>query len=197
MQFDRELDRDRQVHPGFFDLDYGDYYDTHVASVEQIFLDLEQRGTAVVPRGSSHMLPLRRRKPVSQRSNSSTLDRCGTPMIVSIDGDWTGDFGHFGPWERALAIAAHAAGYGYATLASRGSMTRFPRVLPTFTHGTLQRELLDLHLLERELEHGLQQACGDGTRYSCAVNVADVWLLSGVLQVVFAAALVTPHSSST
>ena len=103
-QFDRELDEIRWVHPGFFELDYDDYYDEHVNAVEQMFVDLEVRGIDVIPRTQSRMLPLRRR----MQSVHPPRHRVPHPppvrsTIISVTPDWTGSFGHYGPWERAVS----------------------------------------------------------------------------------------------
>ena len=120
--------------PGFFELDYGDYYDQHVAAVEQMFLDIEFRGGRITPRTPSFMLPLRRRSPTQRPSAPASphADRSVADAIVSITPDWTGDFGHFGPWERAVGAARGACGYDVSVACRVGRLESHRRsVVPT------------------------------------------------------------------
>ena len=169
VQFDEELRGDQAGPPGFFELDYGDYYEQHLVTVERMLLDLEVRGgtrpSAVTP---SYMLPLRRRaRRRTSRGPVADPQRARTP-IVSLTPDWTGDFGHFGPWERAVGPAAASA-----RLSSTGRWPAGPwrrrtaRSVPTFTHGTMRRECADLAGSRRSFDGGLDAAAGDGAR-SCA-----------------------------
>lgn len=185
VQFDRELEEIRLAHPGFFELDYGDYYDEHVVRVEQLFLDIEVRGGSVESLTPSFMLPLRRRaSPAAVGTGDDIRPRppAASPTVISLSPDWTGDFGHFGPWERAIGNAARAAGYEYRTLASRANASQDSSVIPTFTHGTLHREISDASRFADELRRGLQAAVGCGRAIVC-FYAADVWHLPSILEI--------------
>lgn len=187
VQFDRELEEIRSAHPGFFELDYGDYYDQHVAAVEQMFLDIELRGGTVNSRAHSFMRPLLRRSeaadsPVVVGRTRAHRDPSPAAIIASITPDWTGDFGHFGPWERAVGGAARARGHEYRSLASRALDPPVDTAIPTFTHGTLNRECVDSARFEHELRRGLDAVAGDALAIA-SFYAADVWHLPSLLNV--------------
>lgn len=187
VQFDREVQEIKLVHPGFFELDYGDYYDQHVAAVEQMLLDIELRGGVVRARTPSFMRPLRRRS-ATVSPTADARSPCAGPrpplatLLVSITPDWTGNFGHFGPWERAIGNAARARGYVYRSLTSQALDPPDDSALPTFTHGTLHRECFDSTRFEHELRAGLNRAAGDSAAV-VGFYAADVWHLPSVLNV--------------
>lgn len=187
VQFDREMQEIKLVHPGFFELDYGDYYDQHIAAVEQTLLDIELRGGVVRARTPSFMRPLRRRSAAWSPTADAGVQGAGprrplaTP-VVSVTPDWTGSFGHFGPWERAVGSAARARGYDYRSLASRALVPPDDSALPTFTHGTLNRECFDSTRFEHELRAGLAAVAGESAAV-VGFYAADVWHLPSVLNV--------------
>lgn len=186
VQFDRELSEIRLVHPGFFDVDYDDYYEQHMAAVEQLFLDIEVRGGVIRSRSPSFLRPLRRRAApdvaTAAVGGRRRRRRPSAPVIASVTPDWTGSFGHFGPWERAVGDAARARGYEYRSLASRALELADASVLPTFTHGTLHRENADQRRFERELRAGIDAAAGDVPAIVCFYT-ADIWHLPSILNV--------------
>ena len=173
----------RLAHPGYFDFDGDDDYEQHVAALEQMVQDLELLGVTVRGASKSFMMPLRRRAvpsgelPMVDRSRM----RCARLCLISITPDWTGSFGHFGPWERALSEAARASGYDYCSLASRALDDTDPSVLPVFTHGTLNREPAFVDRFEAELRAGLAAVAGKSCATAC-FYAADVWHLPSILQ---------------
>ncbi len=180
VQLERELADIRHVHPGFFELDYADYYDTHVAALEQMCLDIELRGGVIEPMTPSAMMPLVRRSPSTVRSacdHGSIL----SPLIVSVTPDWTSDFGHFGPWEQAVRCAARASGYQYRSLASRALADHHDWVVPTFTHGTIDREGARVEQFEHDLRDGLDHIEGTADQMIVCFYVASVWHLPTLL----------------
>lgn len=188
VQFERQLAEARLAHAAYFERDHADYANQHVAALEQVLLDIETRGGTVRPLSPSSMLPLRRRAPGAPPSGKPsgsfalTGDGSAAPIVVSITPDWTGDWGHFGPWERTVGTAAEAAGYRYRSLASIGLASRDPSARPTFTHGTLGRECVFTQQFERELRAGLNEAAGQGPEIACFYT-ADVWHLPVILEV--------------
>jgi FkbM family methyltransferase len=181
VQFEKELTEIRSVHPGFFNLDYADYYGQHVAALGQMLLDLELRGRTIEPITPSSMLPLKRRKRDDQ-APAGGADRPASPAVVSVTPDWTGDFGHFGPWERAVRAAARAAGYHYRSLGSRALPPRESWMVPTFTHGTVDDERARIPEFAQDLRDGLAHSIGDGASAIVCFYAASVWHLPPLLE---------------
>jgi hypothetical protein len=131
VQFDRELDEIKAVHPGFFDIDHLDYYEQHVQDLHNMVSDLEGRGFRVTPGTPSNLRPLRIRS-APDLINAAAVAR-DRPMLVSVTPDWVDDFGHFGPFERRLLAASQRAGLTHVALTSTGLQRPEPWQLPTFT----------------------------------------------------------------
>ena len=173
VQFDEELEDIRLVHPGFFELDYDDYYDQHVATVEQMFLDIELRGGTVTSRTPSFMRPLRRRSAAIDQptaSNRRAIRRRPTSdLIVSITPDWTGDFGHFGPWERAVGAAARSAWFQLSLARQPGvGAARRLRACQLSRTERCTARCADSALFECELRDGLDATGRRQRQRSCA-----------------------------
>ncbi len=138
VQLRDELEAIRRVHPGFFQVDFEDYYDDHVATVEQVFEACEARGIEIVGMSTSHMPPVVRRSALL-RLPAIDWDvpdaASSTTLVVSVDPDWVDDFGHHGPWFRALRNELDVLGVPSVSLASRAN-TSGDGALPTFTYPT-------------------------------------------------------------
>lgn len=135
VQFDQELEDIRLVHPGFFEIDYADYYSEHIATVERIFAQLEERGTKILPLAESYVPALRRR--AARRPVARPLTTSGSgEVLVSLTPDWIGDSGHFGPLERRIHEAAEAAGHMHIALASAGLQPTADWQVPTFSEAS-------------------------------------------------------------
>lgn len=94
-QFNDELAAIKRVHPGFFDLDYNDYYEDRVKTVEAAVAQFEAAGGTIdsltpsfIPAFGTHYLGLKQ------------------PRIVSIDPDAVSSFGHYAGYQRLLENAA-------------------------------------------------------------------------------------------
>ena len=133
VQLGAELEEIRYVHPGFFDVDYDDYYGTHVAQVEAMIRHLEDRGIEVRSVTDSMMAPLRRRPRV--REAPVVVDDNAVPKarLVSITPDWVDDFGHYGPFERRLHQAATDAGIEHIAFGSAAMTPIEDWQIPFFT----------------------------------------------------------------
>jgi len=132
VQFKDELDEIKQVHPGFFNIDYDDYYSTHVAQLEGIIRGLEARGLEVRSLTRSHMNPLRRRYDLPNKVVAQHRPTSG-PRLVSLTPDWIDDFGHFGPFERRLHQSASEAGLDHIAVASAALEPSGDWQIPFFT----------------------------------------------------------------
>ena len=188
VQLGRELEEIKTVHPGFFDLDYENYYTSHVNALEQLLRRVEQQGINVSPRTPSFMTPLRRRTrtpdldPLTSESHPPTTPP-RADVILSITPDWVDRFGHFGPWERRVRQAARDSGLEYRSLASKALVPEAESELRVFTHGTLSSEPFDPALFELELREQLALVAGTGHRVYVVFYTADVWHLPSMLAV--------------
>lgn len=180
VQLGRELEEIRDVHPGFFNVDYSDYYDEHLAVLETVITAAEQIGVRVRPRSASFMAPLRRRD-CSQSPTRPPPRSASSAIIVSITPDWVNQFGHFGPWERALSRAAIDAGLDHRSLASLALDTTDEHVFPTFSHGTVSRPPSDPELFESQLRHAIESIKSEKRSLFVCFYTADVWHLPVLL----------------
>lgn len=135
VQFDEELKDIRLVHPGFFEVDYADYYEEHVANLERLLSLLEARGKEIRPLAAS-FIPALRRRATSQSLERTSGTKQTHAALVSITPDWIGSFGHFGPFERRVHEVAAAAGLSHVALASAGLLDTDDWQVPTFSEAT-------------------------------------------------------------
>jgi hypothetical protein len=135
VQLDQELQDIRLVHPGFFEIDYADYYEDHIATVERLLSQLDVRGKTTRPLVESFIPALRRR--LAAHAEVRPIPASETrSVLVSITPDWIGTFGHFGPFERRVHEAAEAAGLVHHALASQGLLPDAEWQVPTFSEAT-------------------------------------------------------------
>jgi hypothetical protein len=133
---DDELRDVRLVHPGYFDRGLADGYEEDMATLERLFVQVEERGGEIRAMTRSHIPALRRRW---ARLAAPRLAEVSprTPALVSLTPDWIGDFGHFGPFERRIHAAAEAAGNTHLALASAGLEPLADWQIPLFSEATL------------------------------------------------------------
>lgn len=184
VQFDRELQEIRLVHPGFFEVDYADYYADHIATLERLFVGLDERGIEVRSLANSFVPALRRRSmaPFEGSPVPATESR---PMLVSLAPDWIGDAGHHGPFERRVHEVAEATGHAHIALASAGLQPVADWQIPTFsepTYGSGGRFAPVGRLFEGELRIALEhlRLRPDAVLY---LYTADVWHVVAILAV--------------
>ena len=135
VQLDQELQDIKLVHPGFFEIDYADYYEDHIATVERMASQLDIRGKTLRPLVESFIPALRRRQTDSVEVPAIPASET-RPVILSLTPDWIGTFGHFGPFERRVHEAAEENGILHLSLASRGLLPDADWQLPIFSEQT-------------------------------------------------------------
>lgn len=186
VQLDNELDEIRAVHPGFFDIDYADYYAEHVQALEDMLTTMERRGMRIGSASPSFMRPLRRRMLDGMDPLVVDEPRTASPkadLIISVTPDWVDEYGHFGPWERSARVAASARGYEYRTLASKALEPGNGDAIQAFTHVTLSKHPFDATVFEAELREQLNALANDGHRRHVCFYTADIWHLPALLSI--------------
>lgn len=184
VQLDQELKDIRLVHPGFFDLDYANYYDEHIAATERLFASLEERGTGIRPMTESY-IPALRRRAIPPVMGEPDRTEASQPTLVSLTPDWISDFGHFGPFERRVHQVAEANGHRHVALTSAGLQPTADWQVPTFSEATLSPSRR-FAPVGRKFEGELRAALRQRTLGSDAVvflYTADVWHLPALLAV--------------
>ena len=101
-QINHEMDNIKSVHPGFFAIDYNDYYTEHCETVGMAVATLEAAGRRVVGLTPSYVPAL------AERYQDPGLETEGPAEVISLDPDALGDFGHFLSYDRRLRDAAQA-----------------------------------------------------------------------------------------
>ena len=133
VQFNDEMDAIKKVHPGFFSIDYQDYYDTHCRDLERALLALESDGHIVEsqtpsfipalqarhasnlgPDTDPHRLKLRtaNSKAVAKMAEAKTL-------VVSVDPDAVDFNGHYMAYNKRLQEECVAQGHQFGVLGRR------------------------------------------------------------------------------
>ncbi len=125
----------RRVHPGFFTVDYRDYYERHVADLEAHLLTAEAAGHRVRSLTPSHVPALRRRTVGAGPPAVAAPPSDAAFVVASVNPDRVDDFGHYGQFDRVVGRAAEAAGGTLVSLVSRGRSPATGEV-PVFTHPT-------------------------------------------------------------
>jgi FkbM family methyltransferase len=178
VQLDGEMKEIRDVHPGFFDLDYEDYYNTHLTQLEVVIRRLEARGTGVHSMAYSHMPPLRRRSEIAITVRAQDGDE--RAQLVSLTPDWIDEFGHFGPFERRIHKAAADAGFEHIALASAGLKPTEEWQIPAFV-GPLAGQSITAAGFGLQLTSALNEA--KPTPGSVVMfYAADVWHIPPILE---------------
>jgi hypothetical protein len=189
VQLTHQMEAVRRVHPGFFDLDYEDYYDEHVAFLRRFVERAEARGIVPSSLTESHITPLRSRTRVwSHREvtwHSGSVDAPASTVAVSIDPDWDSSFGHHGPWFRAFARECDHRKIPPFSLASRALVSSDDRALATFSYPTTNPLAAPIYApqFEIELSSALDRLAGDGEFEIMAFfYCADVWHLPAIIR---------------
>lgn len=139
-QFTGEMENIRRVHPGFFAIDYNDYYFEHARNLETVLNRLEAAGRRCVSACRSYIPALHRREPEELRP---LQERAGRPFhaetLAILDPDAKGDWGHFLAYDRRLGVAAKRMGLQYALIGRKDLAPQIhpsgvDRVLRVFSH---------------------------------------------------------------
>lgn len=109
----------REVHPGFFAIDYNDYYLEHCDTLERQLREGEASGLRFVSIGFSHIPALRSRSGRGQRLGMDGV-ACGSAKdVVIVDPDATGWSGHYMAYNDKLAAALEGQGCTVRVLCQR------------------------------------------------------------------------------
>lgn len=111
VQFSDQMAEIQAAHPGFFAIDYNDYYLDHCLDVEKVLALLEAHGKTVVNETASLIPALDSR---SRRDDATPAPNIRT--FVMLDPDANDDWGHFLAYDKRLATAARANGLNFALL---------------------------------------------------------------------------------
>jgi len=189
-QFNDEMNSIRQVHPGFFDIDYNGYYLDHARDLETVLARVEDSGCRVVVRTPSFLPALHRREPAVAAGGAEPF----TPVSLAIlDPDARGEWGHFLAYDRRLGQAAVEHGLAFSVIGRR-ELAEWARpdnaqaLLRVFTHHswslgnkwpqTDPRHLTDFAAEAEEALRTLEVATPEGDilifMYCGSVEVAEV-----------------------
>ena len=193
-QFNDEMDNIKQIHSGFFAIDYNNYYFDHARDLEGVLLSVEEGGVRVVMETPSFLPALNMREKAGLRASEASPDRAFRPQSLAIlDPDARGEWGHFLAYDRRLGQAAVAGGLDFDVIGRR-DLTQAAR--PEFSRSLISvfsrhswvlgnkwpnTDTEDLTAFAFELEEALQeieQATPEGDillfMYCGSVEVADV-----------------------
>lgn len=116
-QFVDEMDNIKKVHPGFFAIDYNNYYFEHARDLETVLTTIETAGRRCVNECTSFIPALRAREPDGLRPPEEAPDRPFDPRCLAIlDPDARGDWGHFLAYDRRVGTAVAEAGLNFAVV---------------------------------------------------------------------------------
>ena len=114
-QFTDEMANIRATHPGFFAIDYNDYYLDHARDLETVLGALEAEGKICISDTPSFLPALHARERAGIRPGP--VRRGFEPGAVAIlDPDAKGDWGHYLSYDRRLGRAVRAGGRRFALI---------------------------------------------------------------------------------
>jgi len=124
----------RSTHPGFFDLDYQDYYDRHCDNLDRWLSKAEGHGVLCQSMVESYIPALRRRSLTPSVHLEADPASESAFRVVSINPDASGAFGHFLHHDQRIREQVEASGGEFLALISQDSDLD-PKVagLPVFT----------------------------------------------------------------
>lgn len=135
-QFHDLLPNIKRVHPGFFELDYVDYYDRHCTNLERYLTTGELRGKLYRPLAQSFIPALRRRSFGALAPEWPDLFTGERFSVISINPDRESEFGHFANHDRRLSETLAGRDATLVSLASKAWLGSEPQVAPTFTYNS-------------------------------------------------------------
>lgn len=100
VQINDKMDNIRQVHPGFFKIDYNDYYFEHCHTLQNMIEDGEAQGKKFWHAGQSHIPALKKRQ-LGQVTARPVKDG-GDELVLIAEPDGIGSSGHYVPWHNNL-----------------------------------------------------------------------------------------------
>ena len=117
-QFNDKMVNIREVHPGFFDIDYNDYYLEHCQTLENQLLRGEVFGKKFVSLTFSHIPAFQARLGRGARIDRSTAVE-GEIKAILIDPDAIDQSGHFMAYNDKLCTALEARGLSVTVLCNK------------------------------------------------------------------------------
>lgn len=121
VQFNEQMTEIQAAHPGFFSIDYNDYYLDHCLDVERTLSTLEGAGRDVVTETPSLIPALAHRYTCSMAPAAAPDLR----TFVMLDPDAKDDWGHFLAYDKRVASAVRALGLDFALLSRRELATSY------------------------------------------------------------------------
>jgi len=125
----------KDVHPGFFKLDYEDYYQRHCDNLEHWIATAEDQGVYCTSMVESKIPALRSRMRPDLAKLAEMLATAKPYRIVSINPDAEGQLGHFGPHDARIREQVQAQDADFVSLANRANTDEHSNewVFPLFT----------------------------------------------------------------
>jgi glycosyltransferase involved in cell wall biosynthesis len=161
-QLNTLMDNIKSVHPGFFDVQYEDYYDRHCDNLARYIEEGERLGkrfSSMEPSAIPALANRQRAQAVEVSSLTDALSQDAVQFrIFSLNPDWVDDFGHFGSYDERLAEAVDELGGQLVSVVNAGleSSDAVLRLVRCFTEHTWvpgrSSSLGDVRLFERELD---------------------------------------------
>lgn len=184
-QLHDDMEDIKLVHPGFFNLDYEEYFDDHSRVLESLVMSIEETGRTVQALTPSYV-PALRRRPADRPPLPVLPDIDADTILVGIEPDWLDAFGHHGYWFEGLRAEAAARGAGVLALCSAGRYPQSPAEVPVFSHPSWAKRGAGLYAesfaaeLCAAVDH-VRTAYPDKRLVFSAYSL-DVWHLSGVFR---------------
>ena len=124
VQINDKMENIQQVHPGFFNIAYNDYYNEHCENVGIALQALERQGCAVSSLTPSHIPALKARELKNQRADASQpRSEAETPgdirRFIILDPDGINQSGHFLAYDTHVWAAAEKAGLDFLLFARK------------------------------------------------------------------------------
>lgn len=119
VQFNDQMAEIQAAHPGFFAIDYNDYFLDHCHDVEKVLARLEESGRAVFTETPS-LIPALRSRQYEPAPPPPALQ-----TFIMLDPDAKDDWGHFLAYDKRVAEAAAAQGMRVALLCREELPPRF------------------------------------------------------------------------
>ncbi|MEM6846854.1 MAG: glycosyltransferase [Pseudomonadota bacterium] len=118
-QFNDRMDDIKIAHPGFFNINYDDYYDKHSRTLEEMLSLCEKNGQRIEALTASYFPALRKRGAIEPIPSSNATDRDPSTTVLSINFDLVDQVGHYYNYEAKLGPAMQALGVDYHVAANR------------------------------------------------------------------------------
>lgn len=124
VQFSDQMAEIQAAHPGFFDIDYNDYYTEHCQDLEKVLAALEAAGKTVVNETPSLIPALHSRQ---RQDGETAAEMAELPLtaIAMLDPDAKDDWGHFLAYDKRVATTTQAQGLEFFLICRQELEPRF------------------------------------------------------------------------